>query len=58
MGHGFGFGFGIQDYYDWTGAKPAGPSIMTVVSTQSKTPTTGDIWLLRRTWKEMKTTRG
>jgi hypothetical protein len=54
MGHGFGF----QDYYDWTGATPAGGSIMIVGSTRgSQAPTTGDIWLLRRTWKEMKTLR-
>lgn len=54
MGH----GFGIQDYYDWTGAKPAGGSIMIVGSTQSEPPTTADTWLLRRTWKEMKAMRG
>jgi hypothetical protein len=54
MGHGFGF----QDYYDWTGARPTGGSIMIVGSTSgSQAPTTGDIWLLRRTWKEMKTLR-
>ena len=54
MGHGFGF----QDYYDWTGAKPTGGSIMIVGSTSgSQAPTTGDIWLLRRTWKEMKSLR-
>jgi hypothetical protein len=55
MGHGFGF----QDYYEWTGARPAGGSIMIVGSTSgSQAPTTGDIWLLRRTWKEMKELRG
>jgi hypothetical protein len=54
MGHGFGF----QDYYDWTGAKPSGGSIMIVGSTSgSQAPTVGDIWLLRRTWKEMKAIR-
>jgi hypothetical protein len=55
MGHGFGF----QDYYDWTGARPQGGSIMIVGSTSgSQAPTNADIWLLRRTWKEMKTLRG
>jgi hypothetical protein len=54
MGHGFGF----QDYYDWTGSKPTGGSLMIVGSSQSKIPTTADQWLLRRTWKEMKTLRG
>jgi hypothetical protein len=54
MGHGFGF----QDYYDWTGSKPKGGSIMIVGSTNSQPPTTADLWLLRRTWKEMKTLRG
>ena len=54
MGHGFGF----QDYYDWTGAKPKGGSLMIVGSSQSESPTSGDTWLLRRTWKEMKTLRG
>jgi hypothetical protein len=56
--HEMGHGFGIQDYYDWTGSKPKGGSIMIVGSTQSEPPTTADIWLLRRTWKEMKTLRG
>jgi hypothetical protein len=54
MGHGFGF----QDYYDWTGSKPTGGSLMIVGSAQSKIPTIADQWLLRRTWKEMKTLRG
>lgn len=54
MGHGFGF----QDYYDWTGAKPEGGSIMIVGSTQSDAPTMADHWLLRRTWREMKEMRG
>jgi hypothetical protein len=54
MGHGFGF----QDYYDWTQDKPADGSLMVVGSSSSKTPTQGDIWLLRRTWKEMKALRG
>jgi hypothetical protein len=30
---------------------------MIVGSTNSQAPTTGDIWLLRRTWKEMKALR-
>jgi hypothetical protein len=54
MGHGFGF----QDYYDWTGSTPAGGSLMIVGSTSSQIPTVGDQWLLRRTWKEMKSLRG
>jgi hypothetical protein len=54
MGHGFGF----QDYYDWTGTKPKGGSLMIVGSSQSQSPTSGDTWLLRRTWKEMKALRG
>ena len=54
MGHGFGF----QDYYDWTGSTPSGGSLMIVGSTSSQVPTVGDQWLLRRTWKEMKTLRG
>ena len=54
MGHGFGF----QDYYDWTGSTPQGGSLMIVGSTSGQSPTTGDTWLLRRTWKEMKTLRG
>jgi hypothetical protein len=54
MGHGFGF----QDYYTWTGSTPAGGSLMIVGSTNSQVPTTGDQWLLRRTWVEMKALRG
>jgi hypothetical protein len=54
MGHGFGF----QDYYDWTGSTPSGGSLMIVGSTNSQVPTVADQWLLRRTWKEMKTLRG
>jgi hypothetical protein len=53
MGHGFGF----QDYYDWTGPKPKGGSIMIVGSTSSEPPTDADHWLLKRTWKEMKSLR-
>jgi hypothetical protein len=55
MGHGFGF----QDYYEWPkeNPTPAGGSLMIVGSSGSPTPTIGDIWLLRRTWKEMKTLR-
>ncbi|MEY4511506.1 MAG: hypothetical protein RLZZ450_3628 [Pseudomonadota bacterium] len=54
MGHGFGF----QDYYEWTGSKPKSGSLMIVQSSQSQSPTSGDQWLLRRTWKEMKSLRG
>ncbi|MGC4086710.1 MAG: hypothetical protein QM756_02205 [Polyangiaceae bacterium] len=56
--HEIGHGFGIQDYYDWTGSRPTGGSIMIVGSTNSQPPTVADIWLLKRTWKEMKTLRG
>ena len=52
-----GHGFGMQDYYTWRGARPAGGSIMIVGSTSSASPTEGDKWLLRRTWKEMKALR-
>ena len=55
--HEMGHGFGMQDYYDWTGAKPAGGSIMIVGSTPSEPPTAADHWLLKRTWKEMKQLR-
>ena len=55
MGHGFGF----QDYYSWTGSAPTGGSLMIVGSTSGKqSPTLGDTWLLRRTWKEMAALRG
>jgi len=55
MGHGFGF----QDYYDWTGARPDGGSLMIVGSTGGgQALTVADIWLLRRTWKEMTALRG
>lgn len=54
MGHGFGF----QDYYDWTGSRPAGGSLMIVGSANLGTPTVGDTWLIRRTWSEMRQIRG
>lgn len=55
MGHGFGF----QDYYSWTGSTPSGGSLMIVGSTGGKqSPTVGDTWLIRRTWKEMVALRG
>lgn len=54
MGHGFGF----QDYYDWTGSRPEGGSVMIVGSTQEQTPTEADAWLLRRCWKEQQAIRG
>ncbi|MBN2670382.1 MAG: hypothetical protein JXX29_01840, partial [Deltaproteobacteria bacterium] len=55
MGHGFGF----QDYYDWTGSTPEGGSLMIVGSAWGATsPTEGDAWLLRRTWKEQQAIRG
>jgi hypothetical protein len=54
MGHGFGF----QDYYDWKQDKPADGSLMIVGSSKNQTPTLADVWLLRRTWKEVKALRG
>ncbi len=56
--HEIGHGFGIQDYYDWTGSTPAGGSLMIVGSQWGGTPTVGDTWLVRRTWSEMRTIRG
>ncbi len=56
--HEMGHGFGLQDYYDWTGSRPAGGSIMIVGSSSSSRPTTADLWLLRRTWAEMQQLRG
>jgi hypothetical protein len=54
MGHGFGF----QDYYDWTGSRPAGGSLMIIENPLPRNPTIADRWLLRRTWKEVKELRG
>lgn len=56
--HEIGHGFGIQDYYSWTGSTPEGGSLMIVGSTNMQTPTVGDVWLLRRTWREMQPLRG
>lgn len=56
--HEIGHGFGFQDYYDWTGSTPDGGSLMIVGSTSMQSPTLGDAWLIRRTWKEMQTLRG
>jgi hypothetical protein len=56
--HEIGHGFGIQDYYDWTGARPEGGSLMIVGSQGGGKPTVGDTWLLRRTWSEMRSIRG
>lgn len=56
--HEIGHGFGIQDYYTWTGSTPEGGSLMIVGSTNMQSPTVGDVWLLRRTWREMQTLRG
>jgi hypothetical protein len=54
--HEIGHGFGMQDYYDWTGSTPDGGSVM-IVGTSS-TITVGDTWLIRRVWKEQKSLRG
>ncbi|MET0385050.1 MAG: hypothetical protein ABW321_03780 [Polyangiales bacterium] len=56
--HEMGHGFGMQDYYDWRGARPEGGSIMIVGSSPSESPTEADIWLLKRTWKETRELRG
>jgi hypothetical protein len=56
--HEIGHGFGFQDYYEWTGATPAGGSLMIVGSTSMQSPTVGDTWLIRRTWREMQELRG
>jgi hypothetical protein len=57
--HEMGHGFGMQDYYDWTGSTPAGGSAM-IVGSHWGDPvvTTGDSWLIRRIWKEQKAQRG
>jgi hypothetical protein len=55
--HEIGHGFGFQDYYTWTGSRPVGGSLMIVGSGSGSTPTLGDSWLLRRTWKEVKALR-
>lgn len=56
--HEIGHGFGFQDYYDWTGSRPTGGSLMIVGSTTMQSPTVGDAWLIRRTWREMQQLRG
>jgi hypothetical protein len=57
--HEMGHGFGMQDYYDWTGATPEGGSIMIVGSTSEGSPiSVGDTWLIRRVWEEQKALRG
>lgn len=56
--HEIGHGFGIQDYYDWTGSRPDGGSLMIVGSGASGEPTVGDTWLLRRAWSETRALRG
>ncbi len=57
--HEMGHGFGMQDYYDWTGSRPEGGSVM-IVGSHWGDPvlTVGDSWLIRRIWKEQKTMRG
>jgi hypothetical protein len=55
--HEMGHGFGLSDYYTWTGSKPAGGSIMIVGSSSSGVPTEADKWIARRYWRETKTLR-
>ena len=57
IAHEMGHGFGIQDYYDWTGSTPSGGSVM-IVGSSGPTRTQGDAWLLKRVWKEQKALRG
>jgi hypothetical protein len=57
--HEMGHGFGMQDYYDWTGSTPEGGSAMIVGSNWGEPViTVGDSWLIRRIWKEQKVLRG
>jgi hypothetical protein len=57
--HEMGHGFGMQDYYDWTGSTPEGGSVMIVGSNWGDPViTVGDSWLIRRIWKESKALRG
>jgi hypothetical protein len=57
--HEMGHGFGMQDYYDWTGSRPEGGSVMIVGSNRgAPVITTGDSWLIRRLWQEQKILRG
>jgi hypothetical protein len=55
--HEMGHGFGLSDYYTWTGSRPEGGSILIVGSSRTGLPTEGDKWLVRRYWKETKTLR-
>jgi hypothetical protein len=56
--HEMGHGFGMQDYYDWTGSTPEGGSVMIVGSNWGDPViTVGDSWLIRRIWKESKALR-
>lgn len=57
--HEMGHGFGMQDYYDWTGSRPSGGSVMIVGSNWGEPViTVGDSWLIRRLWMEQKSMRG
>jgi hypothetical protein len=57
--HEMGHGFGMQDYYEWTGSRPDGGSVM-IVGSHWGDPviTEGDTWLIRRIWEEQKALRG
>jgi len=54
--HEMGHGFGIPDYYTWTGSRPAGGSVMIVGSSRGGL-TTGDTWMVRRAWSAVKALR-
>jgi hypothetical protein len=55
--HEIGHGFGLSDYYTWTGSRPEGGSLMIVGSAFGGGPTLGDQWILRRYWSEAKADR-
>ncbi len=55
MLHEMGHGFGLSDYYSWTGSTPTGGSIMFPGS--AGVLTLGDQWMVRRYWKETKAVR-
>jgi hypothetical protein len=55
MLHEIGHGFAISDYYNWTGSKPAGGSVMIIGSSSGLT--VGDQWMVRRYWKETRALR-
>jgi hypothetical protein len=55
--HEMGHGFGLSDYYTWTGSRPEGGSLMIVGSYSGNGPSLGDQWMVRRYWSEAKADR-